>query len=240
MLKHCAKLLTAILMSAFLAGSNAVECQAQNLFNRILGSNKAKTENSKPDNKQKKNNKDSETDPLDYSLDDNLLNPEVPVKLHDAIARHMNATAKRLAQRKLERIETMRNGEVIVATIGTDALFAPNDTLLRKEADEMLRPYWELLNQPPGYYKLILALHTDNTGSDTYTDKLSETRVNEVYNRIVQHTDNEGLLVPYALGSSDPLHPNDSQLNRAANRRLEIFIVPEKLLIEMARTHKLQ
>lgn len=227
-------------MSAFLAGTLTNDCQAQNLLNRILGSNKTKNENPKSDNKQKKNSKDSETDPLDYSLDENLLNPEVPAKLHDAIARHMNATAKRLAQRKLERVETMRNGEVIVVTIGTDALFAPNDTLLRKGANELLQPYWDLLNQPPGYYKLILAMHTDNTGSETYTDRLSETRVNEVYNLIVQHTDNEGLLIPYALGSSDPLHPNDSQLNRAANRRLEIFIVPEKLLIDMARTHKLQ
>ncbi|MCM1021147.1 MAG: OmpA family protein [Muribaculum sp.] len=180
-----------------------------------------------------------DADPHDLSLDDNLLTPEVNDKLHDAIARHMNATAKKLAQRKLEKIETLRNGEVIVATIGTDLLFAPNDSILRKEADDLLRPYWDLLNQQ-SYYKLILALHTDNTGSDKYTDNLSEARVNEIYNLITLHSDNEGRLIPYALGASDPAFPNDSQANRAGNRRLEIFIVPNKLLIEMARSRKIQ
>ncbi|WP_368045064.1 OmpA family protein, partial [uncultured Muribaculum sp.] len=109
----------------------------------------------------------------------------------------------------------------------------------RKEADELLRPYYNLLNLP-GYYKIVMALHTDNTGSEQYTDYLSEARINEIYNLMASHTDNEGQLIPYALGASDPLLPNDSQNNRATNRRLEIFIVPDKLLIEMARTHKLQ
>lgn len=240
MFGRCNRILVSALVVLFSASYGA-DCQAQNLFGRILGSDKAKTESTQTNSKQqkKKNKDESETDPHEFSLDDNLINPPVPLKLHETIALHMNATAKKLAQRKLERIETMRDGEVIVATIGTDALFAPNDTVLRKEADELLRPYWSLLNQP-GYYKLVMALHTDDTGSESYTDKLSEARINEVYNLMTSHTDNEAQLIPYAMGASDPLHSNDSQLNRAANRRLEIFIVPDKLLIEMARTRKLQ
>lgn len=220
------------------------DCYAQNFWERITGSNKVKTEKVKSSetsksNKKRQNKQEPETDPHDYSLDENLLTPVVPQKLHETVTRHMNSTARKLAQRKLEKVETLRNGEVIVATIGTDGLFAPNDTLLRKEADELLRPYYNLLNMP-GYYKIVMALHTDNTGSDQYTDYLSETRINEIYNLMAGHTDNEGQLIPYALGASDPLLPNDSQKNRATNRRLEIFIIPDKLLIEMARTHKLQ
>ncbi len=195
-------------------------------------------------NKEKQQKKDKDIvenniDPHELSLDDNLLVPAVPAKQHEAIARHMNATAKKLATRKLERIETMRDGEVVVATLGTDAMFAPNDTVLRKEAVEMLRPYWNLLNET-GYYKLIIVMHTDDTGSEKYTDKLSESRINEIYNLITSNTENESQLIPYAMGASDPLFPNDSQINRKANRRLEIFIVPDKLLIEMARSRKLQ
>ncbi|WP_302988402.1 OmpA family protein [uncultured Muribaculum sp.] len=235
-------LLFAWLFAIFSCLYGQTDCYAQNFWERLTGSNKPKTENIKSNDNQKSNKKKQnipETDPHDYSLDENLLVPAVPQKLHDAVTRHMNSTAKKLAQRKLEKIETLRNGEVIVATIGTDGLFAPNDTIPRKEADELLRPYYNLLNLP-GYYKIVMALHTDNTGSEQYTDYLSEARINEIYNLMASHTDNEGQLIPYALGASDPLLPNDSQNNRATNRRLEIFIVPDKLLIEMARTHKLQ
>lgn len=235
-------LLFAWLFAIFSCFYGQTDCYAQNFWERLTGSNKPKTENIKSNDNQKSNKKKQnipETDPLDYSLDENLLVPAVPQKLHEAVTRHMNSTAKKLAQRKLEKIETLRNGEVIVATIGTDGLFAPNDTIPRKEAYELLRPYYNLLNLP-GYYKIVMALHTDNTGSEQYTDNLSEARINEIYNLMASHTDNEGQLIPYALGASDPLLPNDSQNNRATNRRLEIFIVPDKLLIEMARTHKLQ
>ncbi|WP_289858031.1 OmpA family protein [uncultured Muribaculum sp.] len=235
-------LLFAWLFAIFSCLYGQTDCYAQNFWERLTGSNKPKTENVKSNDNQKSNKKKQnipETDPHDYSLDENLLVPAVPQKLHEAVTRHMNSTAKKLAQRKLEKIETLRNGEVIVATIGTDGLFAPNDTIPRKEADELLRPYYNLLNLP-GYYKIVMALHTDNTGSEQYTDYLSEARINEIYNLMASHTDNEGQLIPYALGASDPLLPNDSQNNRATNRRLEIFIVPDKLLIEMARTHKLQ
>ncbi len=47
-------------------------------------------------------------------------------------------------------------------------------------------------------------------------------------------------IVPYALGSSDPLLPNNSTANRRSNRRIEIFIVPNKLMLEMAKSNKLQ
>ena len=47
-------------------------------------------------------------------------------------------------------------------------------------------------------------------------------------------------IVPYALGSSDPLLPNNSTANRRSNRRIEIFIVPNKMMLEMAKSNKLQ
>lgn len=267
MLGRRIKIALATLIAVASVGVGTPDCHAQNnIWNKIVNFGKSTTEkmfHKKKDEKKeeapkeekniempqaekpvkekpaKKEVAEENIDPHELSLDDNLIIPSVPTKQHEAIARHMNATAKKLTTRKLERIETMRNGEVIVATLSTDAMFAPNDTVLRKEAVEMLRPYWNLLNET-GCYKLIIALHTDNTGSEKYTDKLSEARVNEIYNLITSNTENEGQLIPYAMGASDPLFPNDSQINRKANRRLEIFIVPDKLLIEMARSRKLQ
>ncbi len=42
------------------------------------------------------------------------------------------------------------------------------------------------------------------------------------------------------LSASDPLLPNNSTANRRSNRRIEIFIVPNKMMLEMAKSNKLQ
>ena len=75
----------------------------------------------------------------------------------------MKRLARNLASRKRERIEMLRDGEVIVATIGTDALFAPNDSVLRQSAGELLEPYKHLLKSM-GMYKILVVAHTDDTG----------------------------------------------------------------------------
>lgn len=95
---------------------------------------------SSDESKSKKNDKKSEPREAeeDLSLDDNLLVPVVPEKQHDIVADYMNQLAKDLSSRKRETIEKWRDGEVVVATIGTDQLFAPNDTVLRPSAKNSL------------------------------------------------------------------------------------------------------
>lgn len=218
----------------------ALPASGQNIFSslkeKITGSNSTE----KVEKKTKSNKNPESPDPLELSLDENLAMPEIPEKYHDQIVAHMNTLAKKLAAHKRERVETMRNGEIVVATITTDLLFAPNDTVLGKNSHSLLNPYANLLHQP-GMYKVVIVCHTDNTGSEKYTDALSEARVNSVSEYLLHGSnDNHATLVPYALGASDPLYPNNTMDNRRANRRLEIFIVPDVLLIEMAKANKLQ
>ena len=42
-------------------------------------------------------------------------------------------------------------------------------------------------------------------------------------------------VVPYALGDTDPVVDNNSVENRKRNRRLEIFLVPEKTMLQQAK-----
>ena len=42
-------------------------------------------------------------------------------------------------------------------------------------------------------------------------------------------------VVPYALGDTDPLVDNNSVEHRKTNRRLEIYLVPEKTMIQQAK-----
>lgn len=225
--------LTGIL--AFMAGATPLDCNAQNFWKRVT----QKTQEQQPKKADKKNKKSTVTSPLELSLDENVLVPAVSAKEHESVSRHMKLLAKRLSDRKIERIETMRNAEVIVSTISTDLLFAPNDTIPLSKTRELLQPYTTLLQDNARKYKLVLALHTDDTGSEVYTDRLSESRVNAIYDILIGNSSDSELLIPYALGASDPRRPNDSRQGRASNRRLEIYIIPTSELIHLAKEHKL-
>lgn len=187
----------------------------------------------------KKGSKPSSLDPLELSLDENLSYPAVPVKKHTAVVEQMNLLARSLSGRRVEKVETLREGEVVVATIGSDLLFAPNDTLLRAEAQQLLKPYANLLADA-GRYKLVVVTHTDNTGSEYYTDLISEARLHAVVAALTKSPTSLGTVVPYALGASEPLAPNNSMANRAANRRVEIYIVPDRQLIDTTKPIKAQ
>lgn len=242
--------LIAILLTLLLAAGSGSVC-ADNIFQKLTGRGGDKQssdsiatvetgskQQKKKGGKKGKKSQEEEVDPYSLSLDDNLTTPAVAAKQKPTVAAYMGEIAKQLAQRKVARIETMRAGEVVVATIGTDLLFAPNDTVLRPTAPELLSPYRSLLSR--GLYKFVLACHTDNTGSTLYTDRLSEARAAAVDSWLTRDlTATDAVLVPYALGAAEPLHPNDSQAHRAANRRIEIFIVPSQQLIDLAQSGKL-
>ena len=242
------RIATLILSITLLLAGSGQSLHAENIFQKIarIGASPARlkadsisaaNESGKKAKKPKKNKADITTDPFELSLDENLVVPPVNDKLKPVIVGYMNEVAKKLAQRKVARIETMRSGEVIVATINTNLLFAPNDTVLRSTAQEILSPYRSLLSR--GMYKFILTCHTDDTGSVPYTDRLSEARINAVDAWLSRNIPADVVLVPYALGASEPLYPNDSQSHRAANRRIEIFIVPTETLVDFAKSGKL-
>lgn len=246
--------LTSTILSLLLlvAGCNAAH--ADNIFKKIArglniektdsisdtsdGDENASVSKTRLNKKGKQSKKAEITDPYELSLDENLSTPAVSEKLSEDVADYMNGVAKKLAQRKVARIETMRAGEVIVATISTDLLFSPNDTVLRSTAPEILAPYRALLGRVD-MFKLVVACHTDDTGSTLYTDHLSEARANAIDTWMSRNLTDDSVLVPYAMGASEPLYPNDSQSHRAANRRVEIFIIPSTRLIDLAKAGKL-
>ena len=131
-------------------------------------------------------------------------------------------------------VESYRNKEVLLITIPASRLFAPNDTLLKPSASEYLAPIRRYLRDPD-MYRVLLVMHTDNTGSETYRDNLTVKRVESVFDWFEDHGDDTRYLFDYAMSDEIPLHPNNSIENRAANRRLEIYLVPGKKMLEQAK-----
>ena len=170
-------------------------------------------------------------DIYDLSIDDNIAMPQLE-KQTEEIKKFQYAQAIALQKNK-QNVEMTRDGEVIIITISASQLFLPNDTVLSDLGKQTLKPFLKYI-ETPGMYKMLLVMHHDNTGSDRYTLNLTRSRVNSVYDWIDANANTE-YLVPYALGSTEPLVENNSVANRKFNRRLEIYLVPEQAMIQAAK-----
>lgn len=171
-------------------------------------------------------------DIYELSLDQNLATPEIKNKLKDAVQDFQYKQAVELIKQNYE-VELTRDNEVIIVTIPAERLFASNDTVLAATGPAALKPMLRYLKNP-GFYKLLLVMHSDDTGSKAYTVRLTRSRVNAVYDWFDANGDVD-YIVPYALGSNDPLNANDSMEKRRKNRRLEIYIVPNDVMLEQAK-----
>lgn len=179
----------------------------------------------------KERTKKQSIDIYDLSIDDNIAMPELD-KQAEVIKKFQYNQAIALQKNK-QNVEMTRDGEVIIITIPAGQLFAPNDTVLSDLGKQSIEPFLRYL-KTEGMYKMLLVMHHDNTGSDRYILNLTKARVNAVYDWISKNASVE-YVVPYALGSIEPLVENNSVANRKFNRRLEIYLVPEVGMIKAAK-----
>ena len=84
-------------------------------------------------------------------------------------------------------------------------------------------------------YRVLLTMHTDNTGSDSYRDQLTLDRVESVFNWFEDSNVDTRYLFDYAMSDDIPLEPNTSIDSRRKNRRLEVYLVPGKRMLEQAK-----
>jgi outer membrane protein OmpA-like peptidoglycan-associated protein len=172
-------------------------------------------------------------DIYELSLDENLETPEIKNdKQADKIQDFQYDMAVAFKRSNYD-VEIMRDDEVIVITILASQLFGANDTVLTSIGEEKLKPFLRMIKNP-GFYKMLLVMHSDNTGSDAYTLNLSRQRVNAVFDWFDENGSVD-YVVPYALGNTEPIVDNNSVENRKRNRRLEIYLVPEKTMLQQAK-----
>ncbi len=177
--------------------------------------------------------REHEVDIYELSLDENLETPEINNdKQADKIQDYQYEMAIAFKRSNYE-VEVMRDDEVIVITIPASQLFESNDTLLSSLGEAQLKPFLRMLKNP-GFYKMLLVMHSDNTGSSEYTLNLTRQRVNAIFDWFDENGSVD-YVVPYALGETDPLVDNNSVENRKRNRRLEIYLVPEKTMLQQAK-----
>ncbi len=169
-----------------------------------------------------------------------LASPAVPTKANASVSRHMETIRKWFANKGLDAQVTRKN-EVVKVTIPADKLFAPNSTVLKPEADAVLRNFSQGVSQP-GSFKVLIAVYTDDTGDNEYSNSVSIVRAQAVDKALRTLAINSGVspnIHYYSFGNRNPVKPNNSIENRAKNRRVEIYLVPESKTIDAARAGKL-
>lgn len=169
--------------------------------------------------------------PMEMDLESNIHTPSVPAKLRDAVRTNVRVNIEHLRKHGLEA-QKMRDGEAIIVVIPCEKLFAANAVELLPGAQKLLTPFESYLRAPSALYKLLVAVHSDNTGSKEYADELTESRVAAIDDFLTENagSSRNALLIPYAMGMDDPVADNSSRIGRQTNRRVEFYLIPTEAL----------
>lgn len=95
---------------------------------------------------------------------------------------------------------------------------------LKEESVSSLRRLKHFLDEHPEV-SILIEGHTDNVGNQAYNDNLSKKRADSVKDYLQSLGIQSSRLHTEGKGDREPIKPNDSEENRALNRRIEIIIL---------------
>ncbi len=101
--------------------------------------------------------------------------------------------------------------------------FETNSATIKPESFPTLDEIYDMLKDNLEM-QLIINGHTDNKGSAEYNKLLSTTRAESVENYLVNRGITSDRLEAYGMGEEMPIADNETQLGRAANRRVELLL----------------
>ncbi len=132
--------------------------------------------------------------------------------------------------KELSDLKARQTERGIVLTIG-EVLFAFGKADLSSKADRSVDKLAEFLKKYPNRNVLIEG-HTDNIGSDEYNLDLSQRRAESVKEKLVGDGVGPDRITTVGYGEKYPAVSNDTDENRALNRRVEVIILHEGVKAE--------
>lgn len=148
------------------------------------------------------------------------------------IGRKMDKQAEEMA--KIPGAEVKRVGEGINVTFESGVLFAVDQSSLNSDAQTKIKDLAAILSKNPDTYILIEG-HTDNSGSSKHNMALSERRAKAVSDFLSAQSVASSRLKTAWYGESQPKVANDSESNKAQNRRVEFAIYANEKLVQQAK-----
>lgn len=149
------------------------------------------------------------------------------------IGRKMDKQAEEM-KKVLGDAEVKRVGEGIVIEFKEKVLFGFDRSDLSTSAQGNLDRLANILQKYPDTNIEVIG-HTDDKGTDGYNQALSERRANSVASYIRTKGINSSRVTTRGMGESDPKIANDSEANRAENRRVEFVITANQKMVNDAK-----
>ncbi len=122
-------------------------------------------------------------------------------------------------------VQVTREGDNLVLNIPSGITFAYDSADVQPQFKRTLDQVADTLAQYNQTYIDVYG-HTDSTGSDAYNQSLSERRATSVADYLAGRGVQPARIGTRGFGESQPIASNDTDAGRAANRRVEVKIVP--------------
>ena len=122
-------------------------------------------------------------------------------------------------------VQVVRQVDDLILNIPSGINFAYNSATVEPQFQRTLDQVSQVLGQYDRTYIDIYG-HTDSTGSDSYNQGLSERRADSVAAYLESRGVRGARIGTRGFGETQPIASNDTEQGRAANRRVEIKIVP--------------
>lgn len=122
-------------------------------------------------------------------------------------------------------VNVIRDGDNLVLDMPSGITFDVDSSTVQPAFQTTLNQVAQTLTQYEKTYVDVLG-HTDSTGSDAYNQTLSERRASSVASYLTSRGVQSARLATRGYGESQPKASNADESGRAANRRVEIRLVP--------------
>lgn len=110
-----------------------------------------------------------------------------------------------------------------VMTESNAIYFKTGSAELDKESEPLLNTGADIAKRCPSV-KFDVEGHTDNTGTRSFNQKLSEARAKSVVDYLTAKGVSQARIQSAGYGDTHPVAPNNSEANRAKNRRIEFKV----------------
>lgn len=136
---------------------------------------------------------------------------------------------------EVKQAETEREGQKLTITLDDAILFELGQAELKESASSTLETFIDVADSYPSY-RLLVEGHTDDvplsdSGNFQSNWELSAMRAVNVVQYIQNNSEIQSeRLVAAGYGPHQPIVPNNSPKNRALNRRVEISLIPMKMM----------
>jgi outer membrane protein OmpA-like peptidoglycan-associated protein len=139
---------------------------------------------------------------------------------------YMDEQEKKLRQQTAGTgVNVIRDGDNLVLDMPSGITFGVDSSTVQPGFQSTLDKVATTLTQYEKTYVDVMG-HTDSTGSDAYNQSLSERRASSVAGYLTSRGVQSARLATKGYGESQPKASNIDESGRAANRRVEIRLVP--------------